>query len=294
MIRICQPEPFRDLERLQIEWDVLFNCGSFFGAVLEDFENEGSDGVVGMMAATYITEDFFASMLSATEPFLMRRLVHEALHGENPFLTQADIGIRNRKSGMVMLCTYFGWPEEGYQHLTSENIRSLLVNGFANRFCGNRLLLLAGETAGSQVLEVTKRFGLQVLNDYPNWQPDETLKKLDLLPCVVGLSKEGAEGTENYWLHRMFTYFPPRFYFSEGQRLVVMRARLGMTDSEIATDLGIRSDAVKKRWSSIYARVEAVMPGLLPKSAAKTRGSEKRRALVAYIADRPEELRPYG
>jgi hypothetical protein len=96
---------------------------------------------------------------------------------------------------------------------------------------------------------------------------------------------------------RIFSYTPPRFHLTAGQRLILVRALDGATDIEIAEGLKVSPDAIKKRWSAIYARVEEVMPGLLPEAAAPresgSRGTEKRRALLAYLRRRPEELRAF-
>jgi hypothetical protein len=61
--------------------------------------------------------------------------------------------------------------------------------------------------------------------------------------------------------------------------------------------LGTSLPAVKKMWVSIYCRVEDCLPELIgdPLQAdvpPSGRGREKRRRVMAYLREHPEELRP--
>lgn len=89
---------------------------------------------------------------------------------------------------------------------------------------------------------------------------------------------------------------PPRFTFTAAEKAHLECAILGATDPEIAGDLGVSRDTVRKRWQSIFERVAAGgEPAILPRvdSEAMKRGPEKRGALLAYLETHLEELRPY-
>ena len=81
-----------------------------------------------------------------------------------------------------------------------------------------------------------------------------------------------------------------------GEQQLLQRALLGETDSEIAALLRLAPDTVKTRWRTIFERVAGCAPDLLPSAdagqAAPRRGVEKRRLLLRYLRDHPEELRP--
>ena len=70
----------------------------------------------------------------------------------------------------------------------------------------------------------------------------------------------------------------------------------GATDEALAEQLDISLSAVKKMWISIYRRAEEFLPELIPDSQldlpASGRGREKRRSLLVYLREHPEELRP--
>ena len=68
------------------------------------------------------------------------------------------------------------------------------------------------------------------------------------------------------------------------------------TSPALAKTLGVSLPTVKKMWLSIYERVSEVAPELIAEHAVvgadNKRGKEKRRPLLAYLQDHPEELRP--
>jgi hypothetical protein len=68
------------------------------------------------------------------------------------------------------------------------------------------------------------------------------------------------------------------------------------TSPALAKVLGVSLPTVKKMWLSIYERVSEIAPELIAGNAKigadNRRGKEKRRHLLAYLQDHPEELRP--
>ena len=111
---------------------------------------------------------------------------------------------------------------------------------------------------------------------------------------MLSITRDEALTSDDLANQRFFSYEPPILGFSGAQRAILRLARQGYTDQEIANHLGRTTDSVKKRWGGIYARFAAAFPGRLPAGREGSRGAEKRRTLLAYLKDRPEELRPYG
>ena len=75
------------------------------------------------------------------------------------------------------------------------------------------------------------------------------------------------------------------------------RRSQGGTDEELSGELGISLSTVKKTWRSIYDRVAACLPELIPSNSqpngdASKRGRDKKQHLIAYLREHPEELRP--
>ncbi len=68
------------------------------------------------------------------------------------------------------------------------------------------------------------------------------------------------------------------------------------TNTVLAKELGVSLPTVKKMWLSIYDRVAQHAPELIVANATigaeNKRGKEKKRHLLAYLQEHPEELRP--
>lgn len=89
------------------------------------------------------------------------------------------------------------------------------------------------------------------------------------------MAKPGAQ------LAYLMKYPPPRLGFTQPQQRLLELALLDYTDAAAAEELGISSEAVRKRWRAIHARHEF------------GEGKDQRRGLLAYVRQHLEELRPW-
>jgi len=283
MIRLCRTNG-ESLSTNQSEWDALWGSDTTCGVVVEDL-SATRDPARAMMVGAFVTNRFLDECVGSDEPFVLSKIVNSP----SALVPASAIGALNAGEGLNLLVAYMGWEGPDYHVSPAPNLRAIAVSAFADRHGGNRLRWLVGEVGGPQLLDLTTRAGCKILNEYPEWSDPATGKRYYLM----GVSQGSAMEAENQWITRMFTYFPPRFHFTEPQRRILILAREGHTDAEIGAEIGVSADAVKKRWGAIYERVEEVFPHLLPESPLGGRGAEKRRALLAHLRERPEELRPY-
>ena len=71
----------------------------------------------------------------------------------------------------------------------------------------------------------------------------------------------------------------------------------GGTDKELADALNVSAPTIKKLWLSIHRRIANSIPELVPvridfEPEHASRGKEKKRRILAYLREHPEELRP--
>jgi hypothetical protein len=116
-------------------------------------------------------------------------------------------------------------------------------------------------------------------------------------PHLTGLSRQTASRQVGSWVGALFLYQPPRLGFSRSEQRLLWAALRGGTDEELSDTLCISQSAVKKAWRAIYTRVTDLMPGVIPsqlseEALTQDRGKEKKRRLLAYLREHPEELRP--
>ena len=95
---------------------------------------------------------------------------------------------------------------------------------------------------------------------------------------------------------QLFEWQPPRFQLSVNQRRLLSQALFHEDDEQLARALDVSPHGLKKLWRGIYERIAEAVPdffgdGVSPDDGK--RGPEKRRQVLAYVRQRPEELRPW-
>ena len=94
-------------------------------------------------------------------------------------------------------------------------------------------------------------------------------------------SRADAAAKPGAQLAYLMKYPPPRLGFTQPQQRLLELALLDYADAAAAEELGISSEAVRKRWRAIHSRHEF------------GEGKDQRRGLLAYVRQHLEELRPW-
>jgi hypothetical protein len=94
----------------------------------------------------------------------------------------------------------------------------------------------------------------------------------------------------------IYRYRAPVLRLRPAEQKLLAAALSGKTDAELSAELGLSIEAIKKRWLSVFERVDQFKPEILSQAEADNdaRGPQKRHRVVAYVRSHPEELRPYS
>jgi hypothetical protein len=94
----------------------------------------------------------------------------------------------------------------------------------------------------------------------------------------------------------MYRYQEPVLRLSPAEQNLLAAALSGKTDAELSAVLGLSIEAIKKRWMSIFDRVDEFKADILTRTDEDSdgRGPQKRHRVVAYVRNHPEELRPFA
>lgn len=287
MMRLCRIHGEPEASNFK-EWNALWSCDSTVGVVIEDISRKELKEV-SILVCSFVDDSFVSEAISSFQLYILGRLATR----KNGLLPLKAVGRVNAGTGLNLLMAYIGWVGEEYKVAPAPNLRAMVLNAFADRHGGNQLKFMFGEVAGPELMQLASAMGCRVVNSYDEWFKNNEALVGSRRPYLLGITKEEGLRTENQWVHKMFTYFQPKFHFTESQQVILVLAREGYTDSEIGQEIGVSPDAVKKCWSAIYARVAEVFPDLLPESPSGGRGVEKRRALLSHLRERSEELRPF-
>jgi DNA-binding CsgD family transcriptional regulator len=286
------------LDVLHSAWQRLLGWEAKSAVVFE--EVEGSRATLCGIGVSVFPQDDFVAELKARPFWLRPELARLLDRGLCPLLSDKQLREANSRGGLTavvwegFICPGFESNSEIYRKLATAFIEE--HRGFFWKE------LISHQVDTLERMEWILHSGAFFWNpragrytDRLEKAPAEFLKN----PHVVGLTRELEAGRPGSWIGSLFEYRPPRFGFSLGeQRLLITALRSG-TDKELSEELGISLATVKKTWRSIYDRVAACLPDLIPSDArvngaegSHERGKEKKQRLIAYVRDHPEEVRP--
>jgi hypothetical protein len=222
--------------------------------------------------------------------------------GVSPVLTDRQLREANSRDGLNLLC-WEGSGRPGYE--AHSELQRYMFSVFIE---GHRGYLLK-EVIGTQC-ESPDRLGFHLKTGGYLWDAvagrytstltrdlSEIVSKPHIAGIAYDLELKRQRAWAGSWADALFDYHPPVLGLSRSEQRLLSRALPGATDEHLTETLGTSLPAVKKMWVSIYRRVEDCLPELIPDALgsdtpASGRGREKRRRLLAYLRERPEELRP--
>nr|WP_316641027.1 hypothetical protein [uncultured Roseateles sp.] len=117
-------------------------------------------------------------------------------------------------------------------------------------------------------------------------------------PMLFAMSRTDARASlPGTSVRHVFEHHPPLFRFSAAQRRLLWLALFDDSDEHLMPALEVSVHGLKKLWRGIYERIADHAPDFfgdaaVPEDEGK-RGPEKRRQVLAYVRQRPEELRPW-
>ncbi len=172
------------------------------------------------------------------------------------------------------------------------NLLAVAMHTFRNVHAGYRLDSLYQEGQGSEC-EYLSSMGFPLVG--------KQVEPGGELPRLYGLDRsQAARLLPGSPVRDAFQFTPPILGFSGAERRVLRLAVAETPDERIAQELGITGHTVKKIWRGVYDRVSCQLPHLFSDTVEVTepeergtRGPEKKRWLLQYLRQHPEELRPY-
>ncbi len=284
MLRLFLPSSRHGSERIErerVRWNRLWAAGLPRGVIMEDLSRREGDRAVGLMVACAVMPELHDRIIIPGGPPLLDGIADAVEKSQASWIDESSVGRANAEDGLDLVICWIGYGDALYSIPTVTGLRSRIVRAFQDQNAGNRLRRFTLESEEKAVVERFEQYGLEPIREEAG-------------RTTLSLHREKALSLPDLSTQRFFSYDPPVLGFTPAQRAILLLARQGYTDQEIATALDKTTDSVKKRWSGIYARFAQTFPGILASNRDGSRGAEKRRTLLAYLRDRPEELRPYG
>ena len=287
--------PDRLRARLPSIWGRLLEKEQMISLVIEDPGASGFRAVVGFGMSVFASDAFLAAYLAAPHPHLAARIYEELEAGRSPILSIEQIRQANSTSGLSLIVLHFGQREIDPRDPETMAALAMAHQSFRLAHEGYRINRVLHEACGDQ-LEVLRAGGHLVKSDfaaaYGSKPPTPERRS-----WLCGLYRDDRETwLPGATLAFLFRPLQVKFGFTAAEQRILLRALVEeVSDEEIAADLGVSVDAVKKLWRSVYHRVSAAESGIFGRhndDNRSTRGRERRRHLLAYLQSHLEELRP--
>jgi hypothetical protein len=295
---VIGPRYGTDIENLGRAWRQLLGSASTTRAVVERLDRKRAR-IVGIGFDVFVRDEFIREIKTPPLFWIGPELARRVTGRDSPVLTDEEVRDANSGAGLNVLV----WEGVGTSAFAQTmDFIHLMVDGYIETHRGFLLkeMISAQAECAEQLLWAVEAGGLYWNPARQNYEkaPPEPAEVLAARPHLVGITRELELARRGAWVNTLFDYRPPRFGFSRGEQQLLQAALTSScgTDQELAGALHLSLPTIKKMWGSIYRRVidcdsELVPDWMLAESGTHERGREKRRSLLAYIREHPEELR---
>jgi hypothetical protein len=279
----------------------LLECEAQIAVVIH--AEEGSDAPICFSGiGAIVGDDFIREFKTPPHFWVGPELTARIVRGESPLLTRKQLREANSRDGLNLVCWENCFLPE---YEDKGEVQRYMMTGFIETTRGYLWKeVISPQSWRPEHLDWTLKTG-GYLWDAGAGGYTSTLSKTsnEIVgnPHVVGITRDlerkRPAGWGASWVGALFDYHPPVLGFNRSEQRLLSCALPGETDKQLAELLGASLAAVKKLWVSIYRRVEDCLPELIPDPLrsdlpAGGRGREKRRGVLAYLREHPEELRP--
>jgi hypothetical protein len=281
-------------EALPTIWAGLLQAGQLNTAVVEDPSLPPGKRVRGVGFSVFVSDDFADDALAAPVPYLNARLHEMILAGRSPVLDSRQIAEANCNGGLTLMPLHFATAS--FDTADPEVMRTLAAahDLFRLVHAGYRVKRIVKEVVGVGLYRYMLSSGMKLHTDYSDLASGAGLASLAAEERPFLLAAEHSELPVGSFHAMNFITGEVRFRFSPAEQKLLFCALLHETDEDIAGDLGLSPDTLRKQWRSIYERVLSADPLFFPDEPERNgRGREKRRHLLRYLRLHMEELRPH-
>ncbi len=285
------------LASLRLVWRDLTGREAMRTAVFEALEGVRTR-IWGVGVGVFVHDAFLHALKTPPMRWFGPELAQRGSQGDSPILSDAEVREANSTDGLNLLV----WENWSIPEFTKRpDANRLRVSTFVDSYRGFRIKeAITGQAESAEKLQWTIDAGGLL------WDPvsgryvnplGRDLAEICSEPHLVGTTPQVEASRLGSWIGPLFDYHTPRVGFSPGEQRLLMAALSGRTDEELCRDLGTTVPAVKSTWRTIFSRAGTRLPDLFEDTTridAHTgeRGKERRRRLLTYLRDHPEELRP--
>ena len=267
-------------------WNAFLDDPSFQANVIESERAISGHRIVACGMGVFVSTAFADEEIEHPRPGLNSRVIAGVASGEPIVLSRAEIAAGNAGEGIDFVNMYGAWRDGIMNDDQLAEVHALLGTSFVEHFAGYRFNRVLKEAIGDSQIALARATGTYRL--VANFEESES--------ALFVVTRESALASPYSLAAKMYRYQAPVLRLRPAEQRLLVAALSGKTDAELSADLDLSIEAIKKRWMSIFDRVDEFKPEILSKSDADSdsRGPQKRHRVVAYVRAHPEELRPFA
>ncbi len=286
-----------DLRRaLPDMWRRILGAPSITTTVMEDLALPAGQRIQGWGHGFTLPEDWIQQERLDSKPsaFVIRRIYAGILDGRFRLLDDAEIGVINAQ-GRFNHLNFYTQRRKDLNDPYVQSVFNIANEAFRTAAGGFNLQAMYFETSAQDAPAIAAAgFVRRLYVDESSLEPLSEQARPAFLSVTREEVRSSLPGTS---VRHVFDHHPPLFRFSASQRRLLWLALFDDSDAHLTERLDISVHGLKKLWRGIYERIEDRMPEFFGDTAGGDegkRGPEKRRQVLAYVRQRPEELRPWS
>jgi DNA-binding CsgD family transcriptional regulator len=267
-------------------WKGLLHEPSFLANVIESERAIAGHRIVACGMGVFVTKSFADHEIKNPRSGLNSRIVAAVASGDSPLLSRAQIAAGNAGAGIDFVNMYGTWREGILNNDQLSEVHALLGTSFVEHFAGYRFNRVLKEAVGQSSIALALATGTYRI--VAEFNKSESALAVATRESVLAAPYSVAAA--------LYRYQTPELHLRPAEQSLLIAALAGKTDAELSEELGLSIEAIKKRWMSIFDRIDEFKPEILSREGADSdgRGPQKRHRVVAYIRNHPEELRPFS
>ncbi|MEP7098629.1 MAG: hypothetical protein ABI748_13285 [Dokdonella sp.] len=298
---VMGPRYGADVNELGNTWRHLLGSAATTTAVFEQPQQKRKK-LVAFGISVFVSDEFVHQIKTPPLRWCGPELAKRVTGPDSPILSDTQVRDANSGEGLnALVWESFATPEIGRRPEVYHALLGAFIEAHRGFFLKELITLQSGSADRLQFTVDSGGLYWNPVRQLYATAPPGPAERLVAQPYIVGVTRELAFVRPGSWLSTLFDYRPPGLGLSRGEQqlLLTALASSGGTDRDVADELRLSVPTVKKMWGSAYRRVNACDPELIPdsgqaESGAHDRGREKKRSLLAYVRDHPEELRVYS
>lgn len=280
------PEAVAARQALQI-WRSLLKAEGFQGAVVTGSTGLAAEPISGVGASVFVDESFADNELIDPRPGLNGRVVSSQLEENSVAFNRDKIAEANSSGGVNVAILTGRWNPKLVDEEEIKETRIILANAFSEAHAGYRF----------------KRVLIELIDEQDRkWASAVPFMRIHAefsggSRALAVMEKSDMEAVAGTVLSQHFSCPSPRIYLRASDQELLLAALDNPTDESLTRQLGLTKEAVKRRWSVLFERVDREMPELFASVRAvdrRVRGPQKRHVVLAYVRKHPQELRPFA